>query len=354
MKRVDERNTMFARANYKKDSTAYNDYYKKNPDKKEIDDSIRNRPNLCSEGTMTYNELNSPMAGSAFDFLSDIKSLCEGKVSDTKVDVDAKSMTKKIKGLAKQYGASVVGITKLKDYHIYTNRGRHEENYGEEINLTHKYAIVFGCEMDKEMINRAPMICEVIETSKCYVDASIVGMILSYYIRNLGYDARNHMDANYLVMPVFIARDAGLGDIGRNAILTNKDYGSRLRLGVVTTDIPLLEDEYVDFGLEDFCKVCKKCSFNCPSHSLSNDIKIGDDGKYNWVIEHETCYIKWRYLGTDCGMCISACPFSQNLETIKNTTSFKGNNELIQKALDEYTSKFGKRIFIPGNPSWLK
>ncbi len=31
--------------------------------------------------------------------------------------------------------------------------------------------------MDKEMINRAPMICEVIETSKCYVDASIVGMI---------------------------------------------------------------------------------------------------------------------------------------------------------------------------------
>ncbi len=43
---------------------------------------------------MTYNELNSPMASSAFDFLSDIKSLCEGKVSDTKVDVDAKSMTK--------------------------------------------------------------------------------------------------------------------------------------------------------------------------------------------------------------------------------------------------------------------
>lgn len=36
---------------------------------KEIDDSIRNRPNLCSEGTMTYNELNSPMASSAFDFI---------------------------------------------------------------------------------------------------------------------------------------------------------------------------------------------------------------------------------------------------------------------------------------------
>ena len=73
------------------------------------------------------------------------------------------------------------------------------------------------------MINRSPMICEVIETSKSYVDAAIIGMILSYYIRSLGYEARNHMDKNYLVMPTLIAKDAGIGDIGRNSILTNKD-----------------------------------------------------------------------------------------------------------------------------------
>lgn len=354
MKRIDERDTMFARASYQKGSAAYQDYYSKNPDKQEIDDSLRSRPNLCEDGTMTYNEINSKMPSCAFEFLEDIRHLCEKEVNSPKVETNPKAITKKLKGFAKQYGACVVGITKLNESHIYTHRGRHEENYGEEVDLNHKYAIVFGCEMNKEMINRSPMICEVIETSKCYVDASIVGMILSYFIRSLGYEARNHMDANYLVMPVLLARDAGLGDIGRNAILTNKIYGSRLRLGVVTTDLELEEDGYEDFGLEDFCNECKKCSFNCPSHSLSNDNKISDLGEYNWVIDHESCYTKWRYLGTDCGMCISACPFSQDLETIKNATTFKNNKALIDEALKEFKKKFGNRVFVPGNPPWLR
>ena len=354
MRRIDERDTIFARVNYKKDGEPYKDYYSKNPNKKQIDDSFRNRTELCGEGSMTYNKLNSPIAESAFRFLSDIMDLSEGDVSPKRIESDSKTFSKKVKGIAKQYGASVIGITKLKKEHIYTHRGRHEENYGEEINLNHKYAIVFGCEMDKDMINRSPMIAEVVETSKCYVDAAIVGMIISYYIRSLGYEARNHMDGNYLVIPTLIAKDAGLGQIGRNAILTNKDYGSRLRLGVVTTNLPLEEDQEVDFGLDDFCKVCKKCALHCPTQSLSRDIKIGPNNEYNWTIDVETCYEKWRYLGTDCGMCISVCPFSQNLDNIKNCDSFKKNGRAIKLALDEYKSKFGSRVFVPGNPPWLR
>lgn len=354
MERFDERDTMFARGHYTNGSDAYNDYYERFPERKDIDDSIRHRPDLCEEGTMTYNEINSPMASSAFGFLNDILHLCEGEASDKKVEVNPKTMTKRIKGLAKLYGVCTVGITELKEEYIYTHRGRIEEKYGEEVNLNHKYAIVFGCELDKDMIDRSPMICEVIETSKGYVQASVIGMVLSYYIRNLGYEARNHMDKNYLVTPVLLAKEAGLGDIGRNSILTNKDYGSRLKLGVVTTDMPLELDEYKDFGLEDFCNICKKCSHNCPSHSLENGPKYDENGNYAWKVDKESCYIKWRYLGTDCGMCISPCPFSQNLETIKNTESFKGNKELIKTALQEYSKKIGKRVFVPGNPTWLR
>ncbi|GAA0861789.1 4Fe-4S dicluster domain-containing protein [Paraclostridium tenue] len=354
MKRIDERDIIFSRANYKKGTSSYEDYYNKNPDKKLIDDSIRSRPNLCSEGSMTYNEINSPMASSAFEFLSDIKHLCEGEINKIKVSVDKNIITKRIKGFAHHYGANLVGITRLKDYHFYTNRGRHEENYGEEINLNHKYAIVFAVPMNKDMINRGPMLSEVIETSKAYVDASIIGMILSYYIRSLGYDARNHMDSNYLLMPVLIAKDAGLGSIGRNTILTTKDYGSCIRLGVVTTTLDLKEDNPIDFGLDDFCSVCKKCAYNCPSMSLSKDIEKKSNGNYNWTIDSESCYIKWRYLGTDCGICIAVCPFSQQLDSIKNVDTFKNNLPLITEVLKEYNKKFGKRPFIPGNPSWMR
>lgn len=354
LERIDERDTMFARAHYKKDSTVYKDYYTKNPEKKDIDDSFRTRPELLEEGTTTYNALNSPIAGSAFAFLRDIKDLCEGEVSPIKIDGNSKTFTKKIKGIASLYGACMVGITKLEKKHIYTHKGRSEEDYGQEVNLDHKFAIAFACEMDIDMVNRAPMISEVIATSKSYVDVAVIGMIISYYIRSLGYEARNHVDANYLVMPALIAEDAGLGQIGRNAILTNKDYGSRFKLGVVTTNLPLDIDEKIDFGLEDFCKVCKKCALTCPTQSLSRESKINKDNKYNWTVDVETCYEKWRYLGTDCGMCISVCPFSQNLESIKKYSSFKKNGVAIQDVLDEYKRKFGTRVFVPGNPSWLR
>ncbi|MGL6108002.1 4Fe-4S dicluster domain-containing protein [Romboutsia sp.] len=354
MKRIDERDIIFSRVNYQNGYSNYKDYYSRNPDKKSIDDSLRSRPNICEEGSMTYNEVNSKMASSAFEFLGDIMHLCEAKVASEKVTSNKNIITKRIKGFAKHYGACVVGITELKDYHKYTHRGRREDHYGEEINLDHKYAIVFGYEMDKSMINRSPMIPEVIETTKAYVGVSIIGMMLTYFIGSLGYESRNHMDGNYLVIPALVAKDAGLGDIGRNTILTTKDYGSMLRLGVVTTDLELNIDEPVDFGLEDFCNMCKKCSFTCPSQSLSNDFKIGPTGEYNWKIDVESCYAKWRYLGTDCGMCISACPFSQDLDTIKNNDSFKDNPHLIKEALEEYKRKYKNRPFVPGNPDWLR
>ena len=354
MKRIDERDTMFARANYAKGTAAYEDYYRKNPDKKAIDDSIRTRPNLCSEGSMTYNELNSPMASSAFEFLDDIKHLSEGSVNPVKVTGNQKIITKRIKGLAKQYGAKLVGITLLQDHHFYTHRGRHEEHYGQEIKLDHKYGIVFAVEMDKDMMNRSPMLAEVIETSKCYVDAGIIGLILGYFIRSLGYEARNHMDANYLLMPVLVAKDAGLGEIGRNTILTTKQYGSRVRLGVVTTNLELDVDSPLSFGLEDFCKLCKNCAHTCPSQSISNETEKETDGNLNWTVEQESCYIKWRYLGTDCGMCISSCPFSQDMESIKSIDTFEGNDVLIATVLGEFRKKYGKRPFVPGNPDWLR
>ena len=349
MNRVDERDTMFARRNYKKDTQAYNDYYSKNPDKKNIDDSIRSRPMICTEGGMNYNELNSTIVNTAFDFLDNISHLCEQQPKCEKVQVNKKVITKRLKGLAKHYGAKLVGITKLEDYHYYTHRGRHEKDYGQEIKTKHKYGIVFACEMNRDMINRGPMISEVIETSKVYVDCGIIGMILATYISNLGYESRNHMDANYLLMPVRVAKDAGLGQIGRSTMLITKEYGSRVRLGVVTTDLELEEDDEVDFGLEDFCIVCNKCAHICPSQSLSNKPQ-----KSTWSINQETCFTKWLYMGTDCGLCIAVCPFSQELESVKNIDTFKKNGENIKKVLEEYKKRYGKRPFVVGNPEWLR
>jgi hypothetical protein len=50
MKKFDERDTMFLRMNYKEGSEIYKDYYSKNPDLKEDDDSLRSLPPMGGEG----------------------------------------------------------------------------------------------------------------------------------------------------------------------------------------------------------------------------------------------------------------------------------------------------------------
>ncbi len=88
----------------------------------------------------------------------------------------------------------------MKPEYYYTLRGRKTENYKEPVEAKDHYAIVFAVEMDQEMINRAPQLEEVIAVVKGYMDAGMIGMVLSYMIRELGYEARNHMDGNYLLI----------------------------------------------------------------------------------------------------------------------------------------------------------
>lgn len=73
MKRIDERDIMFARMSYREGTDAYKDYYKRNPDKKEIDDILRQPPYVLGEGTATFDPINSPIGEAAFRFLGDIK-----------------------------------------------------------------------------------------------------------------------------------------------------------------------------------------------------------------------------------------------------------------------------------------
>ncbi len=97
MKRIDERDTMFARMNLQVGSEEYLDYYNEHPQRKQRDDHIRTLPNICGEGTMTYNPVHSRFADAVFRMLGDINPLSEGKEQAEKVKVTPKEMTETIK-----------------------------------------------------------------------------------------------------------------------------------------------------------------------------------------------------------------------------------------------------------------
>ncbi len=345
MKRIDERDTMFARMSYEVGGKQYNDYYKEHPEHKERDDHMRTLPHICGEGTMTYHPIHSRFADSVFRMLGDINPLSEGQQQAEKVETSPKEMTEIIKKYAKYYGAVDVGITKMKPEYYYSHRGRKPENYKDPIEAKDHYAIVFAVEMDQDMINRAPQIEEVIAVVKGYMDSGMTGMVLTYMLRELGYESRNHMDGNYLVVAPLIAEAAGLGAIGRMGILTSKSNGPRVRLGVVTTEMELVEDKPVDFGFAEFCEICGICSRTCPGQAIPKEKRSVIDGDLRWQIIQENCYERWRSLGTDCGVCLSACPFSQDLD-LEELRKMNKDTDKMRAYLSAYREKYGIRKYI--------
>jgi reductive dehalogenase len=208
-------------------------------------------------------------------------------------------------------GADEVGIAELNQRWVYSHVGRGPEEWGSEIALNHKYVIAFTLEMRYENVEEAPRIGITVETAVRYLDAASISIKLAQFIRSLGSPARAHISgSNYQIMLPPVAVDAGLGELGRHGYLISPKFGARIRLGAVTTDLPLIPDKPIAFGVQDFCAICKKCAENCPSKSIPFDEKTEVRGVEKWPLNVETCLKYWRVIGTDCGLCMKVCPFS--------------------------------------------
>jgi len=143
-----------------------------------------------------------------------------------------------------------------------------------------------------------------------YARGAFIATQLAGFIANLGYSATANHLLHYDSPLVPLAVDAGLGELGRLGYLMTKEFGPRIRLGAVTTNLPLIPDKPVDIGVEDFCKICKKCAVCCPSDSIpaaKNQTVV--NGLLRWKLNAETCYEYWGKVGTDCNVCMRVCPW---------------------------------------------
>jgi epoxyqueuosine reductase QueG len=111
-------------------------------------------------------------------------------------------------------------------------------------------------------------------------------------------------------MCVPIAADAGLGELGRLGLLITPEYGPRVRLSIVTTNMPLAEDPSVTLGVQEFCSICRKCAIHCPSGSVDGGEKAVRGGVEKWQTARDACYRFWRQRGSDCAICVRVCPYS--------------------------------------------
>jgi epoxyqueuosine reductase QueG len=111
-----------------------------------------------------------------------------------------------------------------------------------------------------------------------------------------------------------IATRAGLGWIGKSALLITKHYGPAVRLATVLTDAELETGEAVN---DSRCGDCQKCVEICPGGAIKG---------VNWVAGTQrktiydafVCCKKAKELAAKvdvdaaiCGLCINVCPWTQ-------------------------------------------
>ena len=310
-RRYDERDIMFARARLAKGSADYRDYYAMRPEHQAGDDRTRALPGLLSAEASYADPLVFAATDASFGVTGALGSFVDGPIAPSQLDANPVAMTRFVKGIVRYYGADSVGVGELQPYHFYSHVGRGSGGYGTPIDVEHRYAIAFTVEMDRRMVGTAPCSPTVLESARQYVAAGTIAVQLSNLIHNLGYPARAHIDGNYRVIAPLVARDAGLGGIGRMGLLMTPTLGPRVRIGVVTTDLPLMPDARDDeTAILDFCRICEKCADNCPVRAIPTGDRTEQDGVLRWRINAEACYRYWCVVGTDCGRCMDVCPFS--------------------------------------------
>jgi len=310
-RRVDERDIMFARGRLQPGSPEFENYYRMRPENLATDNRSRALPGLLSPDAEKAEPLAFAAANACFNVTEALRDRVDGDVAPVRQERSPEEWTAALTDLALAWGAKDVGVAELEPAHVYTHIGRGTGTWGSEIKLNHRWALAFTVEMDHRAMAQAPEAPVVAESARQYVESAKIAIQLAIVIRDQGWPARAHTDGNYRVIAPLVARAAGLGEIGRMGLLMTPRLGPRVRIGVVTTDIPLVPGAPGDdLSVLDFCAICKKCATNCPVGAIPEGERIEMDHGRRWVIDDETCFRYWNAVGTDCATCMKVCPYS--------------------------------------------
>jgi len=231
----------------------------------------------------------------------------------------AEAATRNLKKAAKSIGAGLVGVCEYDERWIYSARFSEKTKRSKPVDVPDDLpnVIVVGEPMDIDLTATVPSALSGSATGMGYTHDTVVLLTLTQYIRNLGYRAVASMNDSALAIP--LAVQAGLGEVGRHSLLITEEYGPRLRLGKIFTDMPVTIDDPKHFGVKEFCNICQRCSNACPPkaiptgkpsrapYSVSN-LK----GVLKWTTWAEKCFRFWAGQNSDCSICIRVCPYNRD------------------------------------------
>lgn len=242
---------------------------------------------------------------------------------------DPAEMSEIVKDTALFLGASLVGITRLNRDWVYKpgweRYGHKELDLDAMIPASIQYAVVMAIETNYHFVRHAPTAKASAAAGLGYSKMAFLAPSVAKFIASLGYTAIACGNDTALSVP--LAVDAGLGQLGRFGALITPEFGPRVRLCKVLTDMPLKPTSPIDFGVTEFCELCKKCAEYCPSQAIMYGKRTHkartfstNPGLLKWPLNGEKCLRFWYENGAktergmyhiDCYQCINVCPFNK-------------------------------------------
>ena len=251
-------------------------------------------------------------------FLDYIQEFCPP--ASEKMEIESvQQMTAELKHACRTFGASDVGVT------AYDPRWHYSKNFSAKTLEEKEYGIPEGLqnvivvltEMDHDAIRTYPSATAGFATGSGYSHDCAMTLSIATYIQNMGYRAVASVNDTSQGIPYAI--QAGLGEYGRSGLLINPKFGPRMRIGRIHTDLPLIHDKPIRFGVREFCEVCRRCSDGCPPSAIPDgppQEEIINQSNFvgirKWTVDAEKCFKYWVNQGTECGICIRDCPYNKD------------------------------------------
>lgn len=268
--------------------------------------------------TNVLRDINRRETGRKEGFFDHFTSHEEGWPEPYAFDSSAAATTD-IRKIAKLCGADLFGVCAYDERWMYSGIFDEQALDSKPLDIPNDLpnVIVIGESMDVDLTRTVPSALSGSATGLGYSYDALTLLTLAQYIRNLGYRAYATMNDSSLGIP--LAVQAGFGEVGRHSLLITPEYGPRLRLGRIFTDLPLEYDQPRKFGVEAFCNICDRCAAGCPPkaipfeapsdkvHNRSNLIGVA-----KWTVDAEKCFKFWVNQNTDCSICIRVCPFNRD------------------------------------------
>ncbi len=214
--------------------------------------------------------------------------------------------TAKMKALCQQWGGNLFGVADLssfkKEEFLLPSSMIDQLSFAISIGYHLSDAVLEGIEDQP-----TPLYFHHYQRTNILLDT--IGLIVTSTIQELGYQAmpipasqlvdwknqRAHLSHKH------VARAAGLGWIGRNNLLVNEKFGSRIRLVTILTNVPLMMDPLSPMD----CGSCRNCLTACPAGAIKEQQENFD---------HVRCYEQLRTFAKTlhfshniCGICVRAC-----------------------------------------------